>query len=272
MRIKLFTMVKDEVDIVEDWLKYHGTIFGYNNLYIIDNMSEDGTFEKLQEYESKGITLYRKLDYKLKGVYMNELINDPGHGEYDFAYPLDIDEFIIYYDLEQNKLLPFRTKQYFNTLPMDRTVYKANYIMSLISTNTSDGYKRATTEGEYGIYVDYKDQAKSFFNKHTWKGEIDHGNHYKTDDYMPTKLCLVHYHCRSLDQMKKKVINNVKGLGYDTTNIDSLRENLDGFGHHHVEHMIAILENTFSINTYVDPAKIKELVNFSPLASFIKGL
>ena len=184
----------------------------------------------------------------------------------------DIDEFIIYYDLEQNKLLPFRTKQYFNTLPMDRTVYKANYIMSLISTNTGDGYKRATTEGEYGIYVDYKDQAKSFFNKHTWKGEIDHGNHYKTDDYMPTKLCLVHYHCRSLDQMKKKVINNVKGLGYDTTNIDSLRENLDGFGHHHVEHMIAILENTFSINTYVDPAKIKELVNFSPLASFIKGL
>ena len=31
MIIKLFTMVKDEIDIVEDWLKYHGTLFGYNN-------------------------------------------------------------------------------------------------------------------------------------------------------------------------------------------------------------------------------------------------
>ena len=33
--IKLFTMVKDENDIVEDWILYHGTIFGYDNLYIV---------------------------------------------------------------------------------------------------------------------------------------------------------------------------------------------------------------------------------------------
>ena len=57
MIIKLFTMVKDEIDIVEDWLKYHGTLFGYQNLHVIDNMSEDGTFEKLKEYQSKGVFL-----------------------------------------------------------------------------------------------------------------------------------------------------------------------------------------------------------------------
>jgi len=265
-------MVKDEVDIVEDWLKYHGTIFGYKNLYVIDNMSEDGTFEKLQEYESKGISLYRKLDYTLKGEYMNELIQDQGRGEYDIAYPLDIDEFIVYYDLEQNKLFPFRTKNYFNTLPMDQTVFKTNYIQAMISNGTNDGYKRATTECEYGNYDDYNDMAKSFFNKHTWKGDIDHGNHYKTDDYVLTNLCLVHYHCRNLEQMKKKVINNVKGLGYDTTNIDSLNENLTGCGNHHVQHMIHILDNTFSINTHVDTTDLSNLVDLSPIASFIKGL
>ena len=33
-------MVKNEVDIVEDWLKYHGTLFGYNNLNVLDVAKE----------------------------------------------------------------------------------------------------------------------------------------------------------------------------------------------------------------------------------------
>jgi hypothetical protein len=42
---KIFTIVKDEVDIVDDWLIYHGCMFGWNNIYIIDNYSSDGTWE-----------------------------------------------------------------------------------------------------------------------------------------------------------------------------------------------------------------------------------
>ena len=67
-------MVKDEIDIVEVWLKYHGTIFGYQNLYVVDNMSDDGTFEKLQEYQSKGVFLIQKDDYN--DIIMNELTNE----------------------------------------------------------------------------------------------------------------------------------------------------------------------------------------------------
>ena len=47
MSVKLFTMVKDEVDIIEYWIMYHGKLFGYENLFIVDNMSTDGTFEKI---------------------------------------------------------------------------------------------------------------------------------------------------------------------------------------------------------------------------------
>ena len=162
MIIKLFTMVKDEIDIVEDWLKYHGTLFGYKNLYIIDNMSIDGTFEKLQEYKSKGISLIQKPNYMLKGEYMNELINHPNCGDYDIAYPIDIDEFIVYYDKDTNTLLPFRTVTYFNTLSMSNTVFKTNYINALISNGNGIGYERATIESEIGMYDDYKDMAKSF--------------------------------------------------------------------------------------------------------------
>ena len=272
MIIKLFTMVKDEIDIVEDWLKYHGTLFGYRNLYIIDNFSTDGSFEKLQEYKSKGISLSQKSDYKLKGEYMNELINHPDCGDYDIAYPIDIDEFIVYYDKEKNTVLPFRTITYFKTLPMSNTVFKTNYIQSLISNSSDTGYERATIESELGIYDDYKDMAKSFFNKNKWTGYLDHGNHYCTTDYYMTNLCLVHYHCRNLKQMKKKVINNVNGLGNDATNIEQLQKNISGNGFHHKQHMIKILNNEFTINTNHKYIKNRGMVDLKPLSTFINGL
>ena len=271
MIIKLFTMVKDEIDIVEDWLKYHGTIFGYQNLYVVDNMSDDGTFEKLQEYQSKGVFLIQKDDYKLKGEYMNELINDPNRGDYDIAYPIDIDEFVVYYDKDNNTVLPFRTKNYFNSLPESATIFKTNYINALISNGNDVGYERATVETEIGLYEDYRDMAKTFFKKDSWTGELDHGNHYQTENFVLTDLCLVHYHCRNLEQMKKKVVNNVKGLGYDTTNIEILRENEDGVGYHHVKHMIDILNNEFAINTNSKSGE-KNIVSLKPLAEFISGL
>jgi hypothetical protein len=46
-------MVKGEVDIVTDWILYHGTLFGFNNLFIIDNYSSDGTFETLLQLKKK---------------------------------------------------------------------------------------------------------------------------------------------------------------------------------------------------------------------------
>ena len=202
---------------------------------------------------------------------MNELINDPTRGQYDIAYPIDIDEFIVYYDKESNNVLPFRTTNYFNTLPDSETVFKTNYINSQITNGNNTGYTRATIETEIGLYQDYHDMAKSFFNKRNWTGELDHGNHYQTENFVLTDLCLVHYHCRNLEQMKKKVVNNVKGLGYDTTNIEKLRKNTEGVGNHHVRHMIDILKGKFTINTNSKGGG-KNIVYLNPLANFISGL
>ena len=49
MLVKVFTMVKDEVDIIDDWVIYHGSMFGFSNIFVIDNFSSDGTYEKLLE-------------------------------------------------------------------------------------------------------------------------------------------------------------------------------------------------------------------------------
>ena len=49
LTVKLFTMVKDEDDIIDIWIKYHGWLFGYNNLYIVDNFSTDNTYNIIKK-------------------------------------------------------------------------------------------------------------------------------------------------------------------------------------------------------------------------------
>ena len=43
-------MVKDEDDIIREWIEYCGNLFSYENLYIIDNYSTNNTYEICKEY------------------------------------------------------------------------------------------------------------------------------------------------------------------------------------------------------------------------------
>jgi len=245
---KIFTIVKDEVDIVEDWLIYHGCMFGWNNIYIIDNYSSDGTWEKINEF-SHLVNIFRENDYSKKGEYMRNLINTYCY-DGEIAFPIDIDEFIVYYDNNSISIDRDVIIHHINNLP-ECHVYKTNYINALITQD--NGYEKATNMIHCGLYNDMGKYAKTFFNTRYFKGMIDHGNHIVCDNYYLTKLCLVHYHCRNLEQMKKKVLNNILGLGYQN-NLDFLKNLIDNNnncnGNHHVKYQINILEGNYTINSH----------------------
>ena len=209
--------------------------------------------KKYKNTVNTGFILQREHDYSKKGDIMTELMNNIG--AYDIAFPLDIDEFIVYYDKNNNTLSPEKTLSYLKTLVgsdkfKDNSVFKANYIYSTITNGNEIGYHDALFECKYGQYLDYGNMAKTFINKHIWEGVMDHGNHFPTEDFVPTNICLIHYHCRNIEQMKKKVRTNVEGLGYDSNDLDLLKSlPKDTPGCHHVRHMIQILKNNFTINT-----------------------
>lgn len=270
--IKLFTMVKDEDDIVEDWINYHGSLFGFHNLYIIDNYSSDKTYDILKKYEeNKKINLYRKKKYRLKGEYMTYLMNK---NVCDLAYPIDIDEFIVHYDKIKNIIDPLKVVSYLNSLSLEKPIFKANYINSLIEKGFDKGYERASIQGKYGKYEDLGILAKSFFHKKIWDGKIDHGNHYPIDNYYLTDIVLVHYHCRNYEQYCEKTINNVKGLGYNHKNIKYLiqksREKCAGY--HHVDNMIRILKGIHTINNLFEYNNQEDIVKLEPLSTYISKL
>jgi len=271
MKVNIFTMVKNEEDIIEYWINYHGSIFGYRNLYIIDNYSDDGTYEKLLKYKKIGVNIRREKNYTQKGRLIGELIKK--RDDYDIAIPLDIDEFISHYDKTNRSLNPGHTMTYIeNHLPIgDNVIFKCNYVQSVITEDNKDGYANALLESPYGRYDDYGKQAKTFFNVKKWTGELDHGNHYYCDDYILTDLVLVHYHCRNIDQMIKKVRTNVNGLGYPEdieTLTKILSDNNNIPGSHHIQHMINILSNKFNLpfNVNVEDKfpyiKLDSLINY----------
>jgi hypothetical protein len=247
--VKILTMVKDEVDIVEDWIIYHGSMFGFENLYIIDNYSVDGTYEKIMNLKlNTPINVYREWDYTLKGKYMTELIRR--HCMNDrFSFPIDIDEFIVLYEKNKNTISIDKDKiiNYFTNLPVYK-VYKTNYIISKITND--HGYKRATVDAEVGYYADLGCVAKSFFTSRLLNDEIDHGNHYNCSNYYITDLCLVHYHYRNLEQIKQKTNNNINGLGYrnDLNSLKTLLSiNEKCSGNHHVKNQILLFEDKYVI-------------------------
>lgn len=266
MTIKLFTMVKDEVDIIREWIIFHGELFGYENIYIIDNYSSDGTYEIIEEYKDK-IHIFREKNYLQKGILMKKLI-DIFCDTNDIAFPIDIDEFIVYYDNDKVFVDKKIINDYINNLP-DMYVYKANYISSVISDNTDYGYDNAILQCKYGFYDNYGENAKTFFKLKNYNGDIDHGNHIQTKNYHLTKICLVHYHLRNLNQIKKKIYNNVIGLGYpnDLNKLKKIIQNNNNCaGNHHVNNYICILENTFHLQTNTYHPSMVEL---SELSKFI---
>lgn len=268
--IKLFTIVKDETDIVAEWVHYHGQIFGYSNLYIIDNMSTDGTYEKLLNLkQNHGCSVVQMADYKLKGEYMSRSIGvfcsdktDDGNYKTPIAYPLDIDEFIACYDKETHTVSCDKSKilAYFNDVIVPKIInkehvcFKTNYVISKIISDTPNncvGYNNAVLECSHGTYSStFGDNAKTFFSsKYIIENniQIDHGNHFYTRVYFMTDLVLIHYHCRSYEQMVKKIYNNVNGFNYPVNNVKLLHNYLNSSGFHHVKNRIDMLNGTYKL-------------------------
>ena len=278
MKVKIFTMVKNEEDIIDFWINYHGSLFGYRNLYIVDNYSNDGTYEKIIKYKKIGINIFQEKDYREKGVLLTKIMKEEKKkDDYDLAIPIDIDEFIVHFDKTNNILNPCHTRQYIDDWLIkeyeSNIIFKCNYVQSTIDTDDGIVYKNALLESKYGIYDDYGKLAKSFFNINKWDGVLDHGNHYFSNEYYLTDLVLVHYHCRNIDQMKKKIITNVEGLGYnkDLNELQGiLKDNKNAQGYHHIQHMINILLDKFYITTNIDSRK--EFIQLSPLSNYFLKL
>lgn len=237
--LKIFLMTKNEFELLEDWLRYHGYLFGYQNIYVIDGSDEERVIEIYQRYEKLGLNVFYS-KAKLDGL-ASELtqLMQVHKGKNNFLIKLDTDEFLAYskqfkvrssdsiesplrrdYSSDKMKhriskfLLSYAHKndkphidnfsQFFASLPITGQRYKA----SLTAWSIPRKEYLAQPARELTQFTpNHFTHFKSFFHSESFV-EVDLGCHLgvstQNDGVLDTGLIILHYHSTSIDDSARR--------------------------------------------------------------------
>lgn len=222
--VKCVMMQRDESLLLEPWLRYYGYLFGFENLTVIDNGStSEPVIATLRRFERIGVRIYWDFggaeNYAGKGFHFHNIIEgwDFGGG-YDFALPVDCDEFIAV--MHPDGLDCGR-----------RAIHRE--LDSLKGEERALGieFSMFNVPGQPGCYRP-QPYPKGFFARNTIK-VLDHGHHYpvsRAGGRRETELTYLHYHHKPLDMMRQRARRELHGrIDIDHPEIASA---YSGFGNH----------------------------------------
>lgn len=92
--VMLFCFVRDEPYLLSRWIPYHASLFGIENIMVIDHGSGEATQSLLQGYEEQGMKRYDAGSYPFSEKAQILTIIMRRYKHYRFLLPLDSDEFV----------------------------------------------------------------------------------------------------------------------------------------------------------------------------------
>lgn len=209
MRSVCFTMVKNEEDIIESFVRH--TLSMVNHLYIADNLSTDGTSSILQALVAEGLPLTVTVDAEqalLQNVKMTTMYRKYAEKDkFDFAFFLDADEFL---ELD---------KQVMESVHSSFGPARAFYIPRINYLYTGDptpGVPRSIFESMTTLDTVQLTPKSMIFHDDTGCGQfnIGNGNHYVRDaargnavvsEEQPEDFArMLHFPIRSINQYLSK--------------------------------------------------------------------
>jgi len=239
---KVFSMTKDEPDILEEFILYYGGLVGLSNVYIADNNSTDPKVHfLLQYYQKKGLNVRYQVDrFRDKGNYLVEWSQE--FPQLDFAFYVDTDEFVVLNTREEPFSLTARKEalmKYLKELKRKHPEQCAfSYRYWMFARQTKPLYNNLFKEQVYfSAYISeserkYSDRYgarkrwknKRFFRPHSLIS-LDPGFHHGTwvrrregsEEVVPTRLVLLHYYLRSVPILLNKARNLLRSEGYPTS-------------------------------------------------------
>lgn len=220
-------MQKNEDILLPVWIKYHGHLFGYENLYVFDNGSNNRlTQTHLLECERLGVNvLYdfnTKSDFEQKGhIIANTIQQLDQEDPADFYFPVDCDDFIAV--ISENNIA-FDIDSIQNELTSHKGITEVLAIDS--------GYDNLP--GSSTLYVHRTDRVKTFFGRDTcllldlgFHGGISKAGSTKHQ----TKIVYLHLHNRTFSDLqiraKEKMIGRVENFE-EKTLLDHKTQRLNG--------------------------------------------
>lgn len=195
MYIRIVAMVKNEIELIEDWLKHHGPIAAWWGIHVFDNGSTDGTYEKLLEFkQSHGINVHQHNLFLKKGEVISQFITkynkQPG-----VTMPLDADEFVVRWVDDQIEQDPENIREYLLSLTDTSEMFRTRgHLNSIAEQEAYDDPVGQITKFNWSITD--RQNCKKFFNN---KGFIstDLGFHTGVTingEVVDTDVVYLHYH------------------------------------------------------------------------------
>ncbi|RUT27215.1 hypothetical protein C0V97_03100 [Asaia sp. W19] len=191
-------MQRDEGAMLMAWLSYYGQIFGFGNLVIFDNGSTDPlTLHLLDQAARCGATIRR--DHKLpddfhgKGRHFAREIRqwDRLHN-YDFALPVDCDEFLVVADEEGISTSSAKIHAEFARLHGEKSAFRI-------------GGSFFNVPGKPGWFAFEPEFIKGFVAART-VGVVDNGQHNPASrvapGYVLTRFVYLHWHNHDYAEMR----------------------------------------------------------------------
>jgi hypothetical protein len=237
LNIALATFVKNDPDILPYWLEYHAAIFGAENIAVIDhNSTNKHTIQVLEYWQAKGVHVqHTNVSYLLKGQLTYQAFETYFAKTADLFIPLDIDEFLIYYDHQQR---PIANRAFIQQglLDMWQDRKKTNKCWGLLHNYNSHPTHLNDTMDTISQFAPYSrplSNSKKIVAKAPTLVGLDHGNHCP---HMLGSSCgkcqglenigVLHYHFRNPRETAKRAIVDLIGLDHldKEANIDNIRE------------------------------------------------
>lgn len=231
--VKIFCVAKDESDLMESWLIYHGSLVGFENLVVMDNKSTCTTVLNVYEkYKKQGVTV--ETCESFSGCAQGEAFTTSMRKQQNFCkflIGIDADEFITFPDFLSGKRgadHKTRLREYLLGLPDDTTKFE-------IST-----YFESVPDPSSRFYVDHKIEnpaqnistfrrctpraTKYFFRSGAFVSTVNgcHNGRVSRGKTRASSLCVVHYHSTGARRSIERARAIISAYGY--ANVDAALE------------------------------------------------
>jgi hypothetical protein len=267
MNIKVIVCTKNEYDLIESFIVFYGSLFGYNNLIIIDNGSVDlNVLNIYEKYKNLGIVI--EIDNRpfteIINI-MNDYINK-WKDTCDWMFLLETDEFLFWYNTVFDKNSIINKTDIIKLLEdqeEDVSVIRFGHVWNSIVDNTdidyiSNKYTSPPTQMTKFKKLNWEKNIirTSKFNKITlwshWIEPIDG----KT--ICCNEIGLLHYHNTGSRRYYERNLNLINGYRYFDLNLDTyiqipVCEFLIKMGvnsHHRLEEYLKFLYRKFVIEKF----------------------
>lgn len=259
VRVACLMMQRDEEDLLEPWLAYHGHLFGFENLFVVDNGSESSVVrDVISTYRRAGVNFDFAFQgsewYEKKGDIMKERINSLQKcGNYDIFIPMDCDEFLVQISdtglsCSRNGILELLSEQ----------KHEKSILRSPVLLYNTPGAKN---------YYYMMNQLKVFFAS-TKVYILEHGNHGASLGWdAPVKdlsLTYLHFHNRQFRSIVKHALQKLS-CRVNVNDLDAVAS-YTGHGDHLVKYF------SMSEADYVHSFASRNLVEFKEFGDLLDTL